>query len=575
MAELVWIHRFNAQELGIAGRGPYCLVPVDARVIFLPNIDLSENPDVDEEIELYLDGVEQSFTLSYKKPGSKTEHRLYLAGLRNFIGDSDSSRLIQPGKIGCFYRKGQQIFLSVADAESAYGRLLERFPSRGANNNVITQSVFENASQNSPNITTLSNEVTHLTTLCKPFILLAGISGTGKTRFVRKQAENGNGEKCYELVSVRPDWHEPSDLLGYISRLSGTPQYVVTDVLRFIASAWKKVADAGLQISVVASNGHEQIAIDGDQTTLELLGPQWLCLDEMNLAPVEQYFADYLSVLETREWSWNDDSFTYKSDALLKPSIFKQLPDESLITLKNDLGFGENDNELWDFVIQHGLGLPPQLIVAGTVNMDETTHGFSRKVIDRALTYDFGEFYPNVLDQFFDSETTNKTLTYPTHSQAHRDYLPPIDSDGKLSIEFIEKINAVLENTPFKLAYRALNELLLAVISHQPADELELKAVWDDFLMCKVLPRIEGDADKLAANDSQKESVLHELADLLETEFSEFWNASSNNASARPDLLRGAKDTNDPVIRIACRSKKKLKWMQSRLSASGFTSFWP
>lgn len=216
--------------------------------------------------------------------------------------------------------------------------------------------------------------------LSKPFILLAGISGTGKTRFVRKQAENGNGEKCYELVSVRPDWHEPSDLLGYISRLSGTPQYVVTDVLRFIASAWKKIADAGLQISVVASNGHEQITIDGDQETLELLGPQWLCLDEMNLAPVEQYFADYLSVLETREWSWNDDSFTYKSDALLKPSIFKQLPSESLTMLKSDLGFGENDSELWDFVTQHGLGLPPQLIVAGTVNMDETTHGFRVKL---------------------------------------------------------------------------------------------------------------------------------------------------------------------------------------------------
>lgn len=412
--------------------------------------------------------------------------------------------------------------------------------------------------------------------LSKPFVLLAGISGTGKTRFVREQAGKGNGQKCYELVSVRPDWHEPSDLLGYISRLSGTPQYVVTDVLRFVALAWTKIVDAGLDVSVVYSNGHEQIAVTGDLTSLDSLGPQWLCLDEMNLAPVEQYFADYLSVLETREWEWNGDSFTYKSDALLKPGIFKDLlADAPLPALKNDLGFSEAYSDLWEFITTHGLGIPPQLIVAGTVNMDETTHGFSRKVIDRALTFDFGEFYPNVLSEIFEPTTTNKTLSYPIYSQARREYLPAIDSDGTLSIEFIEKINSVLDNTPFKLAYRAMNELLLSVICYQPNNELELRAVWDDFLMCKVLPRIEGDTDKLAGNGTQKRPLLDELEDLFSTEFNEFWNASGADEFARPDLLRVNNDSNAPVIRIGCRSRKKLEWMQSRLMTSGFTSFWP
>ncbi|MFP3458262.1 hypothetical protein R0J89_18625, partial [Psychrobacter sp. SIMBA_152] len=77
------------------------------------------------------------------------------------------------------------------------------------------------------------------------------------------------------------------------------------------------------------------------------------------------------------------------------------------------------------------------------------------------------------------------------------DKLPEIDIDGRKSIAFINAINGVLAHTPFKLAYRALNELLLAVISSEPKEEVDLKAVWDDFLMCKVLPRIEGDTEKL------------------------------------------------------------------------------
>ena len=120
--------------------------------------------------------------------------------------------------------------------------------------------------------------------LPKPFILLAGISGTGKSRFVRQQAEShGVGNKNFCLVPVRPDWHEPSDLLGYISRIGGKPEYVSTKVLQFIIDAWKAVAPNA------DSTGLGELDLDSP--------PYWLCLDEMNLAPVEQYFADYLSAV--------------------------------------------------------------------------------------------------------------------------------------------------------------------------------------------------------------------------------------------------------------------------------------
>ena len=116
----------------------------------------------------------------------------------------------------------------------------------------------------------------------KPFLLLAGISGTGKSRIVRELAracwEEGTDEykaqkpKNFQMVQVKPNWHDSSDLIGYVSRVSGKAEFVAGEFLKFIAKAWE------------------------DTET-----PYFLCLDEMNLAPVEQYFAEYLSVIESRK----------------------------------------------------------------------------------------------------------------------------------------------------------------------------------------------------------------------------------------------------------------------------------
>lgn len=115
----------------------------------------------------------------------------------------------------------------------------------------------------------------------KPFMLLAGISGTGKSRIVREMAKacwkegdpeyGKNHPRNFCMVQVKPNWHDSSELIGYVSRLNGE-KFVVGPFLRFLAAAIK------------------------DPDT-----PYFLCLDEMNLAPVEQYFAEYLSVIESRK----------------------------------------------------------------------------------------------------------------------------------------------------------------------------------------------------------------------------------------------------------------------------------
>lgn len=425
-----------------------------------------------------------------------------------------------------------------------------------------------------------NNEVVYLS---KPFLLLAGISGTGKTRFVREQAKAlGSINETYQLVAVRPDWHEPSDLLGYISRLGGSAEYVTTDVIKFIAKAWRAILDSDLELSVTNLNGQgDRLVVVGEKAQLDNILPYWLCLDEMNLAPVEQYFADYLSILETREWHWQGDDFQYCCDAILNSTTIEQLSDKDKV--RNELGFADPKYDLsWDLFVKHGFSIPFNLIVAGTVNMDETTHGFSRKVIDRALSFDFGEFFPNDFAHFSAPVTKPVTLSYPIWSDArqHIAELPVVDSDGKKSIEFLKAINSVLKSTPFELAFRALNELLLAVLSSQPENEIDLQAAWDDFLMCKVLPRIEGDYDKLAtidggdnysAIDDGSDTLLDQLYKLLAVEFSDIWNGSAT----RPDLYREKIVDSDKIVNIDCRSKAKLEWMQQRLSRSSFTSFWP
>lgn len=479
----------------------------------------------------------------------------------------------------------------LAETQSAVAEIAKQLSENPALKNSF-KPIFTPKVQKSTE-TLLSNKSWGCSTLSKPFLLLAGISGTGKTRFVREQAKTSKQfAETYCLTSVRPDWHEPSDLLGYISRLAkdGEAEYITTDVLQFIAKAWRAIADSGLTVAVQESKDlGKRLVVSGERDALEQVLPYWLCLDEMNLAPVEQYFADYLSVLETREWCWTGDSFTYSSDALLKPATIKEVADKE--NLRKALGFENSENrnydELWQLICQYGLGIPFNLLVAGTVNMDETTHGFSRKVIDRALSFDFGAFFPNDYHDFFTPTSCNKRLSYPIWSNASKaDVNYEVDNEGGVkvnvgaaTVDFLDQVNTVLKSTPFELAFRALNELLLAVASSQPKDDLTLKAVWDDFMMCKVLPRIEGDTDKLTTSEGK--ALLVELSTVLAAQLAPIWLASdTDEANQRPDLYRekivadGATDK-EKVLRIPCRSKAKLQWMSERLASATFTSFWP
>lgn len=365
----------------------------------------------------------------------------------------------------------------------------------------------------------------------KPFLLLAGISGTGKSRIVRELARacwyehteeyNEHKPKNFEMVQVKPNWHDSSELIGYVSRVSGKSEYIIGDFLKFIVKAWN----------------------DPDV-------PYFLCLDEMNLAPVEQYFAEFLSVMESRK---------NVSGKIVTDAIVKKSKDDWYRVLISEL---TNDKKLQDQFLNEGISIPQNLIVVGTVNMDETTFSFSRKVLDRAMTIEMNEVdlmagltnrHENIGKIEF-ADIIGKAVEGVDVYAAHKGVCDK-------AITYLKSINAALDKTPFKVAYRTRNELLLYVVNNlswktdDESEEFVIARALDEITCMKILTRIEGDETKVSAN------FLDNLGNAIK----------SGLVEIDKDLLQANKshkgDAYQPI------SLDKLEEMKERLK-SGYTSFW-
>ena len=361
----------------------------------------------------------------------------------------------------------------------------------------------------------------------KPFLLLAGISGTGKSRIVRELARacwdegteeyNAQKPKNFQMVQVKPNWHDSSDLIGYVSRVSGKAEYVAGDFLRFVAKAWE------------------------DKDT-----PYFLCLDEMNLAPVEQYFAEYLSVVESRK--------SHEDGTVTTDPILEKVDEEWYFNLTASLTTDENVRKQFN---ESGISIPQNLIVVGTVNMDETTFSFSRKVLDRAMTIEM-----NDVDLHGGLTERNEKIGKLSKAELVGNAVEGVDvyTGNKDVCEkvltYLDAVNAVLNGTPFKVAYRTRNEFLLYVVNNLPynkdENDVELEQGYviaralDEITSMKVLSRIEGDDTKVS------DDFIDRLSKTIED---------------------GLKAVSGEERAIASISLAKLKEMKAKL-ASGYTSFW-
>ncbi len=385
-----------------------------------------------------------------------------------------------------------------------------------------------------PEIDDYSTYITALRT--KPFLLLAGISGTGKSQKVQELAfmtcpdgdlrnEGGTTPGNYCLVEVKPNWHDSTELLGYYSALSG--KYELTIFIRFVYKATQ----------------------NNDV-------PFFLCLDEMNLAPVEQYFAEFLSVLETRK-KVGDEILTqyllskdrFSNCELQKKVLVKEDGDiiEGDKQYKMEFMYSEKDTEIIKYLKENGLTLPDNLFVIGTVNMDDTTHQFSRKVIDRAFTIEMNggkmsEMFtpeskalleyrdePIPLEVFKSQFVRAYEVLDEARFEKYRDVIstriPEIlgDSDGT-AME--DSINGVLNDTPFRVSYRVQNELVIylsILIERANFPELDnieglISEATLAILLEKILPRVQGEQKQLETKKGTS-NVLKDLKAFVESHF--------------------------------------------------------
>jgi len=353
----------------------------------------------------------------------------------------------------------------------------------------------------------------YLSLKTKPFVILAGVSGTGKTKLVQLFAEAigaTSENRQYTLIPVRPDWSDSSDLIGYKDLSDRFRPGPLTDVL--------------LKASEPANRDK----------------PYFVCLDEMNLARVEHYFSDILCILETQKRK--EDGIV--TDELIRPSALANEEDRSK--------YG-------------GLHIPDNVYLIGTVNMDETTHPFSKKVLDRANTIEFNEIK---LDEY-PSLSANEATGYTAPNAFLRaDYLQLVDAYQGETIATIEKatnelvrINEILESIHSHVGFRIRDAICFYLIYNEQAGLLANDEAFDFQLLQKILPRIQG------SNRSVKR-VLLQLLEIaldkrlpkgeLEDDASELW----SNVAKTVELAKYR------------HSAQKIVYMLRRLDEDGFTSYW-
>lgn len=436
----------------------------------------------------------------------------------------------------------------------------------------------------------------------KPFMLLAGISGTGKSRIVRKLAQATVTEELqkaegykgtdftndrwklhspanFELIQVKPNWHNSMDVIGYLSNIP-SPHYVFTPFIEFIVKAWQ----------------HPEV-------------PFFLCLDEMNLAPVEEYFAEFLSAIESRSFEGGE----YMTDPIIKP--FNSFGENVAKMMVNTLfpNFTAADkNSFLGKVVDHletkGLTLPKNLIVIGTVNMDETTFSFSRKVLDRAMSVEMNEVnYDSFLTDTTDDDLKAivkafeengdadlKALLVDRHIEA-KEIIEELGEDAQFAINYLKRVNALLEGTPFKLGYRAANEALIYLQASHEFGQTDRIAALDNFTLMKILSRIEGDETKLKITDSEADkerianagvnideakrygdfNILTALRNIITQMLGESGNTDlESNVTEETATESGEELIFTEQEKKELQSIKKIDSMLSQLKRDHFVSFW-
>ena len=303
--------------------------------------------------------------------------------------------------------------------------------------------------------------------IAKPFVILTGNSGTGKTRIAKQfskfmeieekeKVENKKGiekenNNNWLPVPVGADWTDNTQIIGFYNPLAeGGGKYEKTEILKLIERA----------------NKNKDI-------------PYFLILDEMNLSHVERYFSDFLSHME--------------------------IPDEPFYID----GYGK-------------IEYPENLFVIGTVNIDETTYMFSPKVLDRANVIEFKPEKSKVIELFdgekekVDIKPAGKdmaTAFLQLAKSVRNDEIIIDKNDKNLIITIFGAVYDILEKGGFEFAFRTVKEIRHYICASKEflkgSGKYDIKEVIDEQLLQKILPKIHGNKKEIG-------EMLKELKNICE-----------------------------------------------------------
>lgn len=369
----------------------------------------------------------------------------------------------------------------------------------------------------------------------RDLIVLAGDSGSGKTSLVRATAV-AIGGVC-TVVPVKPNWTGPEDLLGYYNPIERS--YQATPFL--------------LALQAAARSPHV---------------PHFICLDEMNLARVEHYFADFLSLLESRSTSPEIQLYTADEErhVVVEQGIFLGVEAEArrrygladTATLEDILRHDQANAELHrlggladnESVLVHharlrrslsaqlrmptSLTLPGNVWIFGAVNMDDTTHQLSPKVLDRVQVLRFRN--PMLADwDAIEREVQDASEALPPldgplwmlpHELGSRTEYPAFDRSDANVIFLSQIARQYLDPLGVEFGLRAVRQSQ-GYINAATAAGIGADEALDNVIKHKILPKLAFDSARPAANGQPRRELLMELSAELTKRF--------ENAALDPD----------------------------------------
>lgn len=337
----------------------------------------------------------------------------------------------------------------------------------------------------------------------KPFVILAGVSGTGKSKLVKLFA-NAIGatseNEQYNIISVKPDWNDSTELFGYKNI---NDDFVPGKLTEIICRASKSE---------------------------NINKPYFICLDEMNLARVEYYLSEYLSIIESRE---------FKDGEIVTDLLFSK-------------GYLPKESKYYD------LRIPENIYIIGTVNMDDTTFAFSRKVLDRANTIEFSDVDLDSLD-FEEEECDPIEVDNSFLKTSFLNIKEALAYDNvfvRKTNDKVKDINVILKKGNKNFGYRVRDEIVFYMLENKIAQLLDEDIAFDYQIMQKILPTISG-------SESSIKGILIDLFNYCIKDDKAYVNADYKTCEVK--LKPGN-------VKYKKSAEKIL--MMLRGYEDGFTSFW-